>query len=156
MRAITSLVLTLALAVAACGGGTKKETKTGGEGDQTAADEKSLFDRLGGLPAITKVVEDFVTIVGADDRINHYFANSDLTKVKALLVEQICGATGGGCEYTGRNMAETHAGMNLTEADFGALVEDLVKALDANNVPEREKGELLAPLAAMHDDIVGK
>lgn len=152
---LTGLVLTLALVGAACGGGTKKATTgPGGVGEQAA--EKSLFDRLGGLPAITKVVEDFVTNVGGDDRINHFFANSDLTMVKALLVEQICFATGGGCEYTGRSMPESHAGMGITDDDFNALVEDLVKALDANGVPEKEKGELLGALAGLKGEIVGK
>lgn len=46
--------------------------------------------------------------------------------------------------------------MNITEAEFAALVEDLVKSLDKFQVPEREKGELLSALAAMKPDIAGR
>jgi hemoglobin len=53
-------------------------------------------------------------------------------------------------------MEKAHKGMNISDADFGALVEDLVKALDKFNVPAKEKGELLGALAAMKGDIVGK
>jgi len=51
-------------------------------------------------------------------------------------------------------MKTTHAGMKISNADFGALVEDLVKALDTLKVPAGEKGELLGLLAPMKRDIV--
>jgi hemoglobin len=58
--------------------------------------EKSLFDRLGGMDAITTVVDDFVGNVAADDRINGFFANTDIPHLKKMLTEQICAGTGGG------------------------------------------------------------
>jgi hemoglobin len=73
-----------------------------------------------------------------------------------LLAEQICAGTGGPCKYTGRDMKSAHRGMNITEAQFNALVEDLVKTLDNLNVPAKEKGELLAILGPMKPDIVGR
>ncbi len=133
----------------ACGG--SKKPDTGGTG---AAGEKSLYDRLGGKDAITAVVEKFVGIVVADDRINGFFKNADAANLKKQLVDQICAATGGPCKYTGKDMKTTHAGMGVKEADFNALVEDLVKALDEFKVPEKEKSELLAALASMKGDIV--
>jgi hemoglobin len=152
-----ALILAIALVGAACGGGGKKNTNTGeGGGGGGTVETKTLFERLGGLPAITKVVDDFVGNVAGDDRINHFFAATDIPKLKELLVQQICNATGGGCEYTGRSMTEAHTGMGVTDDDFTALVEDLIKALDANGVPEKEKGELLSALAALKPEIVGK
>src|SRR5882724_8404847 len=62
----------------------------GGE-QQMATKEKSLYDRLGGKPAITAVVDDFVQRVAADRRINRFFANTDVPSFKAKLVDQICG-----------------------------------------------------------------
>ena len=117
---------------------------------------KSLYDRLGGKGAITAVVDTFVGNVGGDKRINNYFASTDLTKLKMHLVNQICEASGGPCKYTGRTMKQTHAGMGVTDAAFGALVEDLVKALDHHKVGKTEKDELLGVLGPMKSDIVEK
>ena len=117
---------------------------------------KSLYERLGGKEAITAVVDTFVGTVGADKRINGFFASTDLTKLKMHLVNQICEASGGPCKYTGRTMKQTHAGMGVTDAAFGALVEDLVSALDHHKVGKTEKDELLAVLGPMKADIVEK
>ena len=118
--------------------------------------DKPLYERLGGKPAITAVVEDFVGRVAADDRINGKFANTDIPRLKMLLVEQICQASGGPCTYTGRGMKATHAGMGVSNADFDALVGDLVATLNKFKVPEREKNELLGALGPMKKDIVEK
>lgn len=115
-----------------------------------------LYDRLGGKGAITAVVETFVGKVGGDKRINGYFASTDLAKLKMHLVNQICEASGGPCRYAGRTMKETHAGMGVTDAAFGALVEDLVAALDHHKVDKKEKDELLGVLGPMKSDIVEK
>ncbi len=115
---------------------------------------KGLYDRLGGKPAITAVVDQFVANVAADNRINGRFATTDIPRLKGHLVDQICAATGGPCTYKGRDMKATHAGMKISNADFSALVEDLVKALDAYNVPVQEKNELLGLLGPMKSDIV--
>lgn len=129
-------------------------TVESGGGKMTA--EKSLYDRLGGKPAITAVVDDFVGRVAADSRINGKFANADIPRLKALLVEQICQASGGPCTYTGRSMKATHAGMGVTSDDFNALVGDLVATLNKFKVPEREKNELLGALGPMKGDIIEK
>jgi hemoglobin len=119
-------------------------------------EKKSLYDRLGGRPAITAVVDDFVGNVAADARINRRFAGTNIPRLKAMLVDQICEASGGPCKYTGRSMKAAHAGMRVTDAEFSALVEDLVKSLDKFRVPAREKDELLAALGGMKGDIVGQ
>ena len=118
------------------------------------AAERSLYERLGGVGAIQAVVTKFINNVGADKRINARFATTDLKQLNKHLVDQVCQATGGPCTYTGRDMKTTHKGMKLTTADFNALVEDLVKALDTFNVPKQEKDELLAILGPMKKDIV--
>ena len=122
---------------------------------------KSLYDRLGKKASITKVVDEFVARCAADKRINAFFAKTAadparLKKFKANLVDQICQASGGPCKYTGKDMKTAHAGMGISSADFGALVEDLVGALDKFKVGEKEKGELLGALGPMKGDIVEK
>ena len=116
----------------------------------------TLYERLGGQAAITAVVDDFIGNVAADKRINGFFAQTDIPRLKRLLVEQICAGTGGPCTYTGRDMRAAHNGMRITDAQFNALVEDLVKSLDKFKVPQREKDELLAVLGPMKPDIVGR
>ena len=114
----------------------------------------SLFERLGGKDAITAVVDDFVARCAGDDRINGKFARTDIGRLKANLVDQVCEATGGPCTYTGRDMRTTHDGMAVTGGEFEALVADLVATLDKFGVGEAEKAELLGALAPMRSDIV--
>lgn len=144
-----SLILGLALTVAAC-----NSLGSGPAGSATV--EKSLYDRLGGKTAITAVVEDFVGRVAADNRINGKFANANIPRLKSMLVDQICQASGGPCTYTGRDMKRTHAGMGVSSSEFDALVGDLVATLNKFKVPEREKNELLGALGPMKGDIVEK
>lgn len=118
------------------------------------AQEKSLYDRLGGQPAVSKVVDDFAGIALKDERINKKFARSDATRLVTNLKAFVCSATGGPCKYEGLTMPQSHKNMGVTEGEFNALVEDLVKALDMNNVPAKEKNELLAALGPLKPQIV--
>lgn len=150
---IRSLFLVFALGAAACG--SKKPTETTSTVSQPSA--TPLYDRLGKLDAIKAVVKDFVEEqVARDNRINTKFVNADLPKLQLSLTDQICEATGGPCKYAGKNMKEAHTGMGISEADFGALVEDLVKSLTKFNVPKADQDELIGKLATMHDDVVEK
>lgn len=152
---ITASVL-FALVLVACGG-SQQPADTAREvgGPATTAAERSLYERLGGKDSISAVVDDFVANVAADARINARFAKTDIPHLKQMLVDQICQATGGPCTYTGKNMRDAHRGMNITEAEFNALVEDLTRSLDKFKVPQREKTELLTALGGMKGDIVG-
>lgn len=116
--------------------------------------QASLYERLGGVGALRAVVDEFVSRVAADSRINAKFARTNIPRLKLHLVEQLCAATGGPCEYTGREMRHTHRNMKVTEGEFDALVEDLVSTLDKFNVASREKDELLAILSPLKSQIV--
>jgi hemoglobin len=116
----------------------------------------TLFGRLGGKDGIKVVVDDFVANIAADDAIKARFANTDVPAFKQKLVDQICQATGGPCTYTGKSMKDAHAGMRISDAEFGALVADLKKALDKNHVAPDAENDLLAALGGMHNDIVNQ
>lgn len=137
--------LALSIALAACS-----------SAPMSSAKPASLYDRLGGKPAITAVVDDFIGNVAADPAINKRFANANIPRLKGLLVDQICAASGGPCTYGGKDMVTAHKGMAISEAEFGALVGDLVKSLDKFKVPEKEKGELLGALGSMKNAVVGQ
>jgi hemoglobin len=146
------MAMACAAGLAACGGG------GGAKPAEPAANPSaSLYDRLGKKDAITAVVKDFVEErVAKDERIKAYFANSDIPHLEQMLVDQICEATGGPCKYTGKDMKTAHTGMKVKDADFNAMVEDLVASLDHFKVPEKEKTELLGALGGMKGDIVGQ
>jgi hemoglobin len=114
----------------------------------------SLYERLGGLDAITAVVDSFVARCAGDDRINPKFVRTDIPRLKKMLVDQVCEAAGGPCTYAGRDMRETHDGMGVTGGEFDALVEDLVATLEEFNVPDAERQELLGVLGPMRAEIV--
>ena len=118
--------------------------------------DASLYERLGGKPAIEKVVDQFVANMAADERINRRFANTDMTAFKAHLVNQICEASGGPCRYAGRDMATAHKGMKISKAEFNWAGGHLVSALDTYETPAREKNELLTIIGAMEPQIVGR
>src|SRR2546426_5105292 len=114
----------------------------------------ALYERLGGLDAITAVVDSFVARCAGDNRINNKFVRTDIPRLKTMLVDQVCEASGGPCTYTGRGMLETHDGMEVTAGEFDALVEDLVATLNEFDVPKAEQDELLGLLGPMRADIV--
>ncbi len=165
-RFVVSCVL-----VGACGSGTSttKPQSPGTEqtstaGDETASaegpapdakvDPKSLFARLGGKPAIEAVVNEFVTRNVNDRRVKERFFNTDPVQLNKLLTEFVCMATGGPCKYSGRTMEDSHGGMEVSEDEWNAVVENLVGALDKFKVPEKEKGELLGALGPLKAQIV--
>ena len=115
---------------------------------------RSLYERLGGKNAITAVIDDFVARCAGDSRINGKFARTDIPRLKASLVDQVCEAAGGPCTYSGRDMKTTHQGMSVTAGEFDALVADLVATLNKFSVPEAEKNELLSVLGPLRSDIV--
>ena len=114
----------------------------------------SLYERLGGLDPITAVVDSFVARCAGDDRINGKFERTDIPRLKKMLVDQVCEVTGGPCTYTGRDMRQTHDGMQVTAGEFDALVEDLVGTLDEFDVPKADQDEVLALLGPMRGEIV--
>ena len=143
-------ILTIILAMAVC----TRSAMAAADGEPA-----NLYQRLGGMPAIQAVVDDFVGRILADDRVNRWFAHaaSDPANARAYktkLADFICQGTGGPCKYTGADMFAAHKGRGVTDDAFNAVVSDLVATLEKFNVPEREKGQLLAILAPMKPAIV--
>jgi hemoglobin len=140
----------LAAALAACAGPAMRAAEK---------DPANLYQRLGGMPAIQAVVDDFVTRILADDRLSPWFGHmaADAEHVrayKAKLADFICQGTGGPCKYTGADMFTVHKDKGATDEAFNAVVSHLVSALEKFKVPETEKGQLLGILGAMKPAIV--
>ena len=116
--------------------------------------EYSLYERLGGIEAITAVARAFEDRAVKDDRINQKFARTNVDRVIKEFVDLICQATGGPCTYTGRDMTEAHHNMGVTNGEFQAFVEDVVAVLDDFKVGKAEQDELLNLLAPLQGEIV--
>jgi hemoglobin len=126
---------------------------------QTPSGTKSLYERLGGQPAIVAVTNGLVDRILADTRINKWFAHAssspeNTAAYKAKLASFLCKSTGGPCEYTGGDMVTVHKGRGVTDDAFGAVAEDLSKQLDQLKVPEKEKREVMALVGSLKSSIV--
>jgi hemoglobin len=114
----------------------------------------TLYDALGGEAGVTRMVARTIDAAAVDPRIAHTFDNTNLDRLKRLLVQQICHLTGGGCAVRNRTMAAAHAHLGLTELHFNALVELMQDAMDQEGIPFRTQNRLLAILAPMKREIV--
>ncbi|HQT87682.1 MAG TPA: group 1 truncated hemoglobin [Acidiphilium sp.] len=113
------------------------------------------YQQFGSRPGTTALINRFVGNVLADSRINFYFAHTNIPALKAALVNQVCNLEGGGCPFN-MNMHTIHENMGVTQAAFNALAEDMIRALDEQQIPVAAQNNLLAKLAAMEPEIVTK
>ena len=118
--------------------------------------QTSLYEKLGGEEAISKVVDTFYDLVLADPTVNHFFANTDMEKQRKHQTKFISFALGGPNQYTGGSMAKVHTGMNLQENHFQAIVDHLTEALRRHNIEEADINTALAKIATLKDDILYK
>ncbi len=125
-------------------------------GSIAQAEEKSLYERLGGKQAITAVVSQFVDFNNADKVIASRWDPENVDNLKLYLTELVCKASGGPCIYTGQHIDVAHAGLNVTNEEFDRVAANLARALDKFNVPVKEKGELLTIVGSLRGEVVGK
>ncbi len=124
-------------------------------GGRPAMAGDSLYDRLGGLDAISAVVEAFTANQLADERLAKRYKNTDIAAWRGHLSDLICMATEGPCEYTGRAMEKAHARQTISGDEFNWTAGHLVAALNHFNVPQADQDELVAIVASLKDSIVG-
>ena len=123
------------------------------------AQEKSLYERVGGYNALAAVVDDFIGRLVSDKQFEKFFIGHSIDsrkKIRQHILDQFCVATGGPCVYTGRDMKTTHGGLGITDAEWDAAAKHLAASLDKFKVPEKEKGEILAFVTTLKKDIVEK
>lgn len=123
------------------------------------AQEKTLYERIGGYNALAAVVDDFIVRLVTDKQFEKFFAGHSTDSKKRIrqhILDQFCVATGGPCVYTGREMMASHAGLGISETDWNAAAKHLAASLDKFKVPEKEKGEVLAFVTSLKKEIVEK
>lgn len=145
------LGLTVAIAVLlSCVGSTRTASAQSGE---------SLYKRLGGYDALAAVTDDFITRLATDKTLGRFFvgaSDNSKTRIRQLVVDQLCAATGGPCAYIGRDMKAAHKGLGITEEDWNISVKHLLATLTKFKVPEKLQKEVAAAISTLKADIVEK
>ena len=122
---------------------------------------RSLYDRLGGSPAVHAVANGLVDRILMDARVNKWFAHAasspdNTAAYKSQAVRFRLSGHRRSLPVSGRDMVAAHRGRAVTGEAFDAVVEDLVAVLRTLKVPEKEKGELLQLLGPLKTSIVQK
>lgn len=160
-KLVLSMVALTAIVCCGC-----ENMKKDNGGDMSMSAKKSLYDRLGGKPAITAVVDDFVAFAAPDPKVNFtrkgvpgaewQATPENVAHLKMQLVDFVTKVTGGPDNYKGKSMKASHANMQITSAQFDAIAGDLKQALDKNHVPADLQKELIDIVLTTKKDIVTK
>ena len=121
---------------------------------QPTVADSAIFIGLGGKAGIQAIVATFIPLLLADERIKESFKDSDLKNLALRLEQQFCAVSGGPCVYQGKGMRDIHDGLNVTNAQFNALAEDLQLAMERQHIPFAIQNKLMARLAPMQREIV--
>lgn len=140
-------------------------------GSKSAASEKSLYDRLGGVFAIAAVVEHFSDAVVQNPLVGRTSKNPALREwhtnnlgrlpgLKFMRTLWVCNVAGGPFEYaatkpgkTTVGLEEAHRNLHISPAEFDEVAAELGRTLDFFNVPKREKDEVLGAFAAHKNEV---
>ncbi len=122
-----------------------------------AAQEKPLYERLGGYDAVSAVVDDFAAKLFADPVVGkRFFGMSDDSRAgfRQKNKNLVCKVTGGPCKVISRSAKVTHGGLGIKASEFNIVVQHLVDTLKKFQVPAKEQQELLAIIGTLRPDIV--
>ena len=123
----------------------------------SCAQEKTLYERLGGYDAVSAVVDDFAGKLFVDPVVGaRFFGMSDDSRegFRQKNKNLVCNVTGGPCKVISRSAAKTHGGLGIKASEFDIVVQHLVDTLNKFNVPEKEHEELLVIIGTLRPDIV--
>ncbi|MBM7367227.1 group I truncated hemoglobin [Gordonia hydrophobica] len=113
----------------------------------------TIYDTIGGAPAVAAAVDDFYVRVTSDPELAGYFEGTDMRKLKSHQRTFIAAAIGGPEKYVGKSMAQAHARLNIVPSHFDLVVGHLVDTLASLGVPEHVIGQIGATLAPLKDEI---
>ncbi|MFD1179105.1 group 1 truncated hemoglobin [Paenibacillus puldeungensis] len=116
----------------------------------------SIYEKVGGEPAIAKVVDYFYDLVLADQTVSQFFEHTDMDKQRKHQTQFISFALGGPNQYTGGSMAKAHEGMHLEPVHFNAIVGHLRAALAHYSVSEEDISQAIEKVETLRGDILYK
>lgn len=159
IRRITLAFCLLAAVALSVGAQTQMKASMAAGANSGVQEKKTLYARLGGYDAIAAVTDDFVGRLVGDKNLARFFvghSEDSLKKIRMHVINQLCEAAGGPCNYTGRDMKTAHKGLGITAAEWDASAKHLVDTLNKFKVPKAEQDELLAVVTSLKKDIVDK
>ncbi|MEE2024130.1 group I truncated hemoglobin [Alkalimonas mucilaginosa] len=118
--------------------------------------QPSLYQQLGEEAGITAITDHLLYRIEHDPLIVNHFRDTDIPRFRHLLIEQLCELSGGPCVYSGATMEESHTGLNLNTRDFDRLVNHLISAMQQQGIPYGTQNQLLALLAPMYPEVIGR
>jgi hemoglobin len=116
--------------------------------------DASIYETIGGMPAIVAVVEDFYGRVLADPQLAGFFTGTDMARLKTRQAEFFGAALGGPVPYTGAAMADAHRGRDIEMKHFELVAGHLVESLAGAGVPAPVIDQVIGAIAPLADDIV--
>ncbi|MDI5892384.1 truncated hemoglobin [Halomonas rhizosphaerae] len=117
----------------------------------------TLYDRLGGLAGIDKLVDRIVELHLQNEVAGPRYRALDeeaIDHAREKVKEFLAAGAGGPVEYTGRSMIETHTGMNVSAAEFVAVVDDILQAMQEMEYPPPVCNEVLGVAYSLKEEIV--
>lgn len=120
---------------------------------------KSLFERLGGAPAVKILVDDIVQRHMENPVISARFrplldTPERLETIKGHTRAFLEAGSGGSANYTGRAMRDAHRGMNVSETEFMAATDDILAAMRQHAIDESAQKDVLAILYSLKGEIL--
>ena len=115
----------------------------------------TLYDRLGRFEGITQIVHDVMDAHLANPVVAPRFQSiKDLDHARKMATEFFCAGCGGPEAYTGRDMLVTHKGMNISEQEYMAVMDDILGALEKNDIDPGTRGEVTAILYSLKGQVM--
>jgi hemoglobin len=111
------------------------------------------------MDGITAFSDDFLGRVTNDPAIIPFFkglTDADLKRIRQHVIELLCSATGGPCEYTGKDMKTVHKEMEINNDSWNAFTGHLNETVTRFQIADRERNELVAIIASLRKDIVNR
>jgi hemoglobin len=148
-------ILAIGLFALTSGGCKCCKPDAGEDAAPAAAEKATLFERVGGQPAIDATVDAFYVKVLADDRVNDFFTDVSMKRQHTKQKSFIAAALGGPVPYEGKNMRQAHASLDVTEDDFNVIAGHLQSTLQDLKVEEGLIGEIMAVVGSVKSDVLG-
>jgi hemoglobin len=114
----------------------------------------TIYDGIGGKAAVAATVDALYDRILGDPLLAPYFRGVAMPRQKAHMRAFVAAALGGPAVYAGRDMAQAHRHLHITDAAFDAVVGHLVAALRSLRVPEEDITEIGAALAPLRCQVV--
>jgi hemoglobin len=114
----------------------------------------TIYDEIGGSAAVQTAVDDFYARLLGDPTLAPFFDGIELSRLKRHQRAFIAAAIGGAEIYSGRDMASAHAGLDVDDANFDAVVAHLVDTLTSLGVPAPTIAVIGERLSPLRDQIV--